>query len=425
MGDQINSPPVEQNEVKKNSHMALPRIEFIILMSVLVALDALAIDSLLPALLFISNDFNAAAGNERQYIVTSIFVGYAIGVFIYGIASDSFGRKPPIYIGFSIFIIGTLIAIFANNFETLIAGRMLQGLGAAGPQIIPTAITRDLYKGRGMAEIMSLIMMVFMVVPAVAPLLGQGVLMLSNWQGIFIMLGVYALFALAWFSIRLPETLPPEQRVPFSLPQVLRSIKRVLRNKRTMKYTLAEGCSFAAILAYLSTAQQIFQEHYALGERFPFYFGSLALVMMVASFMNSQLVERLGMRLLVMVGAGVLFITSTIYLLVILFNDHAVPLWSFMIYASLAYFCLGILFGNMHSLAMEEVGHVAGVAASVIGSLSTLIATVIAAFIGSFYNNTITPIVLGFAVLMLPIFFISWRDRVAHPESRTADTTNT
>ena len=178
-----------------------------------------------------------------------------------------------------------------------------------------------------------------------------------------------------------------------------------------MKYTLAEGFAFAAILAYLSTAQQIFQEHYALGERFPLYFSALALVMMVASFMNAHLVERLGMRLLVMVGAGILFIASNLYLLVILLNDHAVPFWSFMLYASMAYFCLGILFGNMHSLAMEEVGHVAGVAASVIGSLSTLIATAIAAFIGSFYNDSITPIVLGFAALMLPIFYISWQDR--------------
>ena len=407
--------------INKN-RKALSRAEFIILMSAIVAVDALAIDSILPALLFISNDFNVTAGNDRQYIVTSIFVGYAIGVLIYGIASDSFGRKPPIYIGFGIFIIGTLTAIFATSFEMLITGRLLQGLGAAGPQIIPTAITRDLYKGRGMAEIMSLIMMVFMVVPALAPLVGQGVLMLSNWQGIFVMLGVYAMLALVWFSIRLPETLPPEKRVPFSLRQVLSSIRVVMHNKRTMKYTLAEGFAFAAILAYLSTAQQIFQEHYELGERFPFYFSALALVMMLASFMNSKLVERLGMRLLVMVGAGILFVASNIYLLIILLNDHTVPLWSFMLYAGLAYFCLGILFGNMHSLAMEEVGDVAGVAASVIGSLSTLIATAIAALIGSFYNNTITPIVLGFAVLMLPIFFISWQDRVILPEGRKTNT---
>jgi len=389
----------------------LSRIEFILLMSAIVAVDALAIDAILPALSSMSRDFGVHGGNDRQYIVTSIFIGYAFGVMIFGIVSDSFGRKRPVYIGFAIFLMGTLVTVFATSFPMLLAGRVLQGIGAAGPQVIPTAITRDLYKGRGMAEIMSLIMMVFMLVPAIAPLIGQGILMIASWQGIFVMLGVYSLIALVWFTVRQPETLLPEARVPFSFQQVGSSIREVLRNQQAVKYMVAEGLTFAAVLAYLSMAQQVFQEHYQLGERFPLYFGGLALVMMVASFVNSRLVERLGMRLLVMRGAIFLFAASVVYLVIILLRDQSVPLWSFMLYASMAYFCLGILFGNMHSLAMEEVGHVAGVAASVVGSVSTLIATVLAAIIGSFYNDSITPIVLGFGVLMLPIIVISWRDR--------------
>ena len=200
--------------------------------------------------------------------------------------------------------------------------------------------------------------------------------------------------------------------MPFSFKQVLASVREVTSNKRAMKYTFAEGMAFAAILAYLSTAQQVFQEHFELGERFPVYFGALALVMMLSSFLNARLVERLGMRRLVITGALSLFMVSAIYLSIIVLTEAAAPLWSFMIYASLAYFCLGILFGNMHSMAMEQVGHVAGVAASVVGSVSTLLATVIAAFIGSFYNDSITPIVMGFAVLMLPIVYIAWRDEV-------------
>ena len=263
---------------------ALSRIEFIILMSAIVAIDALAIDAILPALSFMSNEFGVQEGNDRQFIVTSIFIGYGFGVLVFGIASDSFGRKRPIYIGFFIFLIGTLVAIFANSFSILLLGRVLQGIGAAGPQIIPTAITRDLYKGRGMAKIMSLIMMVFMIIPAIAPLIGQGILILTNWQGIFAMLGVYALFVMIWFSIRQPETLAVEHRVPFSFSQAWQSIKEVLANKRAVKFTIAEGMAFAAILAYLSTAQQVFQEHFGLGQRFPIYFGGLALVMMIASF---------------------------------------------------------------------------------------------------------------------------------------------
>jgi DHA1 family bicyclomycin/chloramphenicol resistance-like MFS transporter len=395
----------------KSPDKALSRTEFIILMSVVIAVDALAIDAILPALSFMSNEFGLDGSNGRQFIVSSLFIGYGFGVLIFGIASDSLGRKRPVYVGLILFLIGTLVAIYATSFEMLLLGRVLQGFGVAGPQIIPTAITRDLYKGRGMAEIMSLIMMVFMMVPAIAPLIGQGVLLISNWQGIFVMLAVYALFACAWFAIRLPETLAPKDRVPFSFLQAWSSIKEVLRNKRAVKFTLAEGCAFGAIVAYLSTAQQIFQEHFELGEMFPLIFGALALVMMLASFVNSRLVERLGMHFLVLRGAMVLFLASSIYLVFILINNASVPLWSFLIYACISYFCLGILFGNMHSLAMEEVGHVAGTAASVIGFLSTLFAVTIAAFIGSFYNDSITPIVIGFALLMLPIIYITWSDQ--------------
>ena len=391
---------------------ALSRTEYIILMSVIVAVDALAIDAILPALSYMGDYFNIQNDNDRQYIVTSIFVGYAIGVMIFGVASDSFGRKRPIYVGFAFFLLGSLVTVFATDFSVLLLGRVLQGLGAAGPQIIPTAITRDIYKGRGMAQIMSLIMMVFMIVPAIAPLMGQLVLIVWNWQGIFVAIGIYSLLALTWFAIRQPETLPPELRVPFSVKQVVISISEVMRNNRAMKYTLAEGFAFGAVLAYLSTAQQVFQEHFELGDKFPIYFGSLALVMMVSSFLNSRLVDGLGMRLLVLSASAILFVVSTIYLGIILLNDASVPLWSFMLYASVFYFCLGILFGNLHSMAMEQVGHVAGVAASVVGCVSTLLATALAAFIGGFYNNTVTPVIIGLAVLMLPIIYIAWRDEV-------------
>ncbi len=380
------------------------------MMSFLVAVDALSIDSILPALSHMSNEFGVSQGNARQYIVTSIFMGYALGVMIFGVASDSFGRKRPIYVGFVIFFIGTIVVVFAPNFTVLLVGRVLQGVGVAGPQIIPTAITRDLYKGRGMAKVMSLIMMVFMLVPTIAPLLGQTILLFSNWQGIFVMLGIYGLVAMTWFAIRLPETLPPQERSPFSFKQIYSSVREVLANRRTVMFTLAEGITFGAVLVYLSTAQQIFQEHFQLGERFPLYFGALALVMMFSAYVNSRLVEKLGMHWLVLRASLLLFIASCVYLVIIFLSDSPVPFWSFMLFASIAYFCFGILFGNMHSLAMEEVGHVAGVAASVIGSVSTLIAILIAAFIGSFYNDSITPIVLGFGVLMVPIILITLHD---------------
>lgn len=393
-----------------NKQKALSRREFIFLMGAIMATHALAIDAILPALSQISAEFSLRNDNDRQYIVTSLFAGYALGVMIYGILSDSFGRKKPVYVGISIFLVGTLVCIFSTSYELLLFGRALQGFGSAAPQIIATAITRDIYKGRGMAQIMSLMMMIFLLVPAIAPLMGQGVLMISNWQGIFVMFLVYTLITLCWFGIRLPETLVIEERVPFSFSQTWLSIQEVFKNSRATLFMIAEGLAFGAILAYLSTAQQIFQEHFGLNERFPLYFGGLALVMIVAAFVNSSLVEKLGMHYLVIRGASLLFVISSIYLIILTVNDHSIPFWSFMIYAACSYFCLGLLFGNMHSLAMEEVGHVAGAAASLIGSVSTIIATIIAAIAGSYYNDSITPIVLCFSVLMLPIIYITWYD---------------
>ena len=389
---------------------AISRPEFIILMSAIMAIHALAIDAILPALSQISEYFSLSDDNDRQFIVTALFVGYAFGVIIYGISSDSFGRKVPIYVGIFIFLLGTILSLFATSFEMLLFGRAMQGFGSAAPQIVATAITRDVYKGRGMAQVMSLMMMMFMLVPAIAPLIGQAVLLISNWQGIFVLFLLYSLVILAWFVIRLPETLQVEERVTLSFSQIWASIKEVFRNRRATTFMVVEGLSFGAILTYLSTAQQIFQEHFGLGERFPMYFGGLALVMMLAAFVNSTLVERLGMHFLVIRGASVLFVLSSMYLLVLFLNDHTVPFWSFMVYACLAYFSLGLLFGNIHSLAMEEVGHVAGAAASVIGSVSTIIAVIIAAYAGSFYNDSITPIVLCFTLLMLPIIYLTWFD---------------
>ena len=395
----------------KQALIAISRLEFIIMMSVIVAVDALAIDSILPALSAISEELAITRDNDRQFIITSLFAGYAIGVLVYGIASDSFGRKPPIYVGFVIFLIGTLITIFASSFTMLLIGRALQGLGAAGPQIIPSAITRDIYKGRSMAHILSLVMMVFMLVPAVAPLIGQGILLISNWQGIFVMLGIYSLLALVWFSVRLPETLAVEKRVPFSLKQAKKSILATLKNKQAVKYMLAEGLTFGALLAFLSTAQQVFQELYLLGDKFAIYFGSLAFVMMFASFVNAKLVEKMGMRKLILIGSCTLFIVSISYLFISQLAQLTISLWFFLLFSAISYFCLGILFGNMHALAMENVGHIAGVAASLIGSISTIISIITAAIIGYYYNDSVTPIIAGFAVLMVPVIAIIYYDQ--------------
>ncbi len=385
---------------------SLSRTEFVILMSLIVALDALAIDSMLPALSHISQDLQIQHNNDRQFIITSIFIGYALGVIFYGILSDSIGRKKPVCIGFLLFLTGTIIAMLAESFAILLFGRFLQGAGAAGPHVIAIAIIRDQYSGRSMAQIMSLVMMIFILIPAIAPLLGQFILLFSHWRSIFLMLAIYAFISLAWFIWRQPETLPKAKRSPITLQHIRHSSKTVLTNRQCVVYTLLEGFLFAAFLAFLSTSQQVFQIQYSLGSEFPLYFASLSLVLGLAAFLNARWVTQLGMRRLLHYALIATTLSSLLYFIYVENVAHA-SLTSYLLYMGLTYFCFGIIFGNAHSLAMEPMGHIAGFAAALIGTITTLMASTLAALIGGQYtqNNTI-PIILGFGCMSLIGLFL-------------------
>ncbi len=374
---------------------------FISLMATLMSFVALAIDAMLPALGQIGQDLKVQNPNDVQLVISSIFLGMSIGLIFFGPISDSFGRKPGIYIGMSVFIVGCLTSIFSPTFEIMIVGRVLQGIGAASCRVITVAMIRDRFEGIAMAKIMSLIMIFFILVPALAPSIGQLILMVANWRVIFVFMLFLSITSVLFLAFRQPETLEVDKRLPFSLKTILNGILETLNNYKARNYTIASGLVFGAFIGYLSSSQQILQVQYKLGKLFPIFFGILALAIGLASFANSRWVDRFGMEKLCQKALMILVSLAIFFLVFSYFNDGHPPLIALMLYLMCSFFCFGILFGNLNTLAVQPLGHIAGVANSVISSLQTFISVILGGSIGHYYNGTIIPVIVGFLILGL------------------------
>ena len=372
--------------------------EFVALIALLMSLVALAIDAMLPALPAIGRDLGAAHSNDVQYVITSLFLGLGLGQMLFGPLSDSIGRKPAIHVGLALFMAGCLVCIFASSFEAMIAGRVLQGIGVAGPRIVTVALVRDQYEGRRMARLMSFAMAVFILVPTVAPALGQGIQWLGGWRAIFVTFFAAAAIALVWFTLRQPETLAAERRRPFSPGAIGGAVVEVLRIRAALGYTLATGFVFAPFVAYLSSAQQIFRDAYGTGALFPVYFGVLALAIGGASLANGRLVMKHGMRRLSKTATVAIALLSLAAWAGAFAFDGLPPLWLFMTYLMAVFLCIGLLFGNLNALAMEPLGHIAGVGAAVVASLATFISVPLGALVGQSFDGTVYAQVGAFAV---------------------------
>ena len=372
--------------------------EFIPLVALLFSLVALAIDAMLPALPEIGRDLGAARPNDVQYVVIALFLGLGLGQVFFGPLSDRIGRKPAIYIGLGVFMAGCVASFFAPTFEEMIAGRVLQGIGVAGPRIVTVAIVRDQYGGRPMARIMSFAMAVFILVPAVAPALGLAVLRVAGWRAIFVSFFVIAAVAFAWLMLRQPETLPVARRRPFSPRAIGRTVREILGMRAAVGYTVAAGFAFSPFVAYLSSAPQMFEDGYGIVDLFPAWFAVLALVIGAASIVNGRLVMRYGMRRLATIGAGAMGLVSIAAWFGLLPFDGLPPFWFFMAYFLFVFVCVGLLFGNLNALAMEPLGHVAGVGAAVVASLATLISVPLGAAVGQSFDGTLYAQIGSFAV---------------------------
>ena len=384
----------------------------------MTSIVAMSTDIMLPAMAEIGRELAAPSENAAQLVISALFVGLAVGQLLAGPLSDAYGRRPVLFAGYGIFLVGTWLSLVTTDFTTMLVGRVLQGLGASGPRVIAVAVIRDCYEGRAMAQVISIITAVFILVPTVAPALGQAVILGAGWRAIFLLLAVVAMITVAWYALRQPETLPRTLRRPFLPGDIWRGICEALSHRVTLGATLATGFLFAPFIGYLSSAQQIFQVTYETGLLFPLWFASAALCFGAASLVNARLVMQLGMRDLTRKALLALSAGSVLFLLAVLAFEGRPPFWSFGLWLAVALFCVGIAFGNLNALAMEPLGHMAGLGAALIGSISTFIAVPLGWAVGQGFDGGIGALLLGFAGFgCVSYLFFAWA--AVRPDSST------
>ena len=401
------------NERQNKTSQDNPPLDYVILVALTISTVALSTDVMLPAMGLLGSAFDLANINDTQYVVSVFFLGFALGQLVVGPLSDSVGRRPVVLWGYGLFLLGCVLSIFASTWPMMLVGRFLQGLGAAAPRIVTVAMVRDDYKGRMMAKIMSVVMAVFIIVPALAPALGQVLIYMGGWRMAFTGLVLVALPTALWFMVRMPETLPQDRRLPFSIAAIAHGLGVIFKTRVTMGYTIAGGLIFGLFLGYLSTAQQIFQTSFNKGDWFAVYFGMAALSIGSASYLNSHMVMMMGMRRLNHVAVTLFTLTSYGLLALMVMGLGGVPpFWVFMIWLLVSFFFIGIMFGNVMALAMEPLGEFAGLGSAFIGAVSTAISLPLGWVISDRYDGTVYPLVMGFAFLgTAALVVMFWTDR--------------
>jgi len=412
MNQQPNSPA--QQGFKLN----IPRWEFIALAAAMMALNALAIDIMLPGLQQIGASLGVEDENHRQFVITAYIAGFGIAQLFFGPLSDRFGRRTPLLAGLAVYIAAALGAAFAPSFTSLLILRAVQGMGAAATRVITVSIVRDVFGGRAMAEVMSLVFMVFMVIPVVAPGMGQIVMLFSEWHMIFVVMATIAFIFTLWAAFRLPETLHPEYRRAFNLRTIIDGFRVVLTNRVSLCYMLATTSVFGALFGFINSAQQVYVGIYGLGVWFPVIFAVIAGMMAVSSFLNSRLVGRFGMRKLSHGALIGFIIVTTIWFVLSLFGQ--LPIYVFVPIFGCAMLMFGWIGSNFNSVAMEPLGHLAGTASSVQGFTQTVGGGVIGAIIGQLFDGTTTPLAAGFctvSVVALVFVLLGERGKLFQPHN--------
>ncbi|WP_431165253.1 multidrug effflux MFS transporter [Tenacibaculum halocynthiae] len=371
------------------------KLEFITLMASLMSLVALSIDALLPALDQIGYSINLKDTSDNQLLVTMIFLGLGFGQLIAGPISDSFGRKPIIYFGFIIFVLASFICVTASSIEMMVIGRILQGIGLSAPRTISIAMVRDSFSGNYMAKIMSFIVVIFILVPVVAPSLGKIMLDNYGWKSIFYSQLIFGILIMIWLWKRQPETLKKEHKTTFSYKLFINGYKEFKKQKQAFVFTLISGLITGSFMVYLSASQYIFQEQYNLSEEFPFIFAGLAISVGFATFLNGTLVMKFGMFKLVYFFTYVFILVPIIYI-ALFYGSKNPSIEIILLFFALQFFSIGFLFGNLRALAMQPIGHIAGIGAAFNGFISTIMAVPIAMFIGSYITTTSIPLFVGF-----------------------------
>ena len=367
---------------------------FVALIAALMAVTPLGIDSMLPALPHIGRSLGVASENHQQWVIAIYVFGFGAAQIVYGPLSDRFGRKAILVPSLSLFAALSILAGLATSFPLLLTARLFQGIAGASSRVLTISIVRDCYSGRQMARVMSTSFMVFLMVPVLAPSIGQGIMLVGSWRLIFFFLATFALVVAAVLSFALGETLHPEYRRPLSPRVIGQGIWRTLTDRSALGYTLAITLIFGALMGFINSVQQIFQDIFHAPGKFPLVFAGIGLSMAAAAFTNSRIVERLGTRkvshtaLLCMIGVAAL------HSLFAAFGRETVLSFSLFQFATM--YCFGLIGSNFGSMAMENVGEIAGTASSVQGFISTCCGVLLGLVIGQAFNGTVLPLTLGF-----------------------------
>ncbi|MDB2437627.1 multidrug effflux MFS transporter [Hellea sp.] len=389
--------------------LPMPLWEFVCLVAALMALNAFAIDIMLPAMGVIA-DYYQVEGNHQQWLLYSYMVGFGVPQLFFGPITDRFGRKTLLRICIVAYVFFAFVCMATTSFMLLLGVRFLHGVFSSGIRVIAVSIVRDLTAGRAMARIMSLVMTVFMIIPIIAPAIGQGVMIIAGWKWMFGVLGFAGLLILIWVQFRLPETLLEENRQELSAKKALRGYGHVLKTRMTLGYMAASGVIFGALFAFIASAEQIFEETFGVGERFALWFALIAGTLAIANFVNSRVVEKYGMRRISHSILIVFIILALLNYFVMTFAGE--KLIYFLPLFALTFGCFGMLGANFSAIAMEPQGKIAGTASAIYGFATTTVASGFGYVVSSRFDGTVAPILLGFVALgVLSLTFVLITER--------------
>lgn len=388
----------------------ISQVEFVFMAALLMASNAMAIDIMLPAMADIGAAFSLATENDRQLVIIAYMLGFGVSQLFYGPLTDRFGRRRVLFVSLGCYVVTSIACAVSQSFEWLIIARIAQGTAAGGSRVIAVSVARDLYSGRRMAKVMSLVMIVFMVAPIAAPSIGQLLLFFTDWKGIFWALVLFGAGMFVWVLLRLPETLPPEKRRSLNPPSILRNYWEVLATREAAGYMAASGMLFASLMSYISSSEQLYHEVYGTGAMFPLWFAGAAAAMSVSNIINSRLVERFGMRRMSH-GALLMFVAANgVHALFAIQGDVSFELFYGLVLVS--FFAMGFQGPNYNAIAMEPLGHIAGSGAALIGFASSFVAASIGGLIARQFDGTTAPIFAGnFAVAFIALLIILWTER--------------
>lgn len=397
--------------------------QFTAILSMIMAMGALAIDLMLPAFDDIRDHYGLTADSTRvAQVVTTFLLGMALAQVFYGPLADRFGRKPVLYAGFLIYGLGALGSLLAPSLELLLVSRFIWGVGSAGPRVVAVSIVRDSFSGEQMAKAMSYIMAVFIMVPILAPSVGAGLIAIFPWQSVFVFCLAIVIAMAIWARV-LPETLDPANRLPIDRRSISGAVREVVTNRLTIGYTMAMTMTFAVFSSYLASSERIFGEIYGRPDQFPIIFGGVAAVMGVAILMNARLVERIGARRMVHIALVSYVAVAVIFLAGVTAGTGAA---SFVTFTGGLLVMLGlhaILIPNFNTIALLPMGHIAGTASAVVGTISLAGGAFLGSFIDRLYEDSVSPMIVSFALFgALALGFVLWAERgrlFAGPEAES------